>query len=74
MLIITSSSPEVPNLLGLDITTLERRARKSWGRNLQDGQGDGEVRGNWLSDTWDGGNQRWQRDLRLWVRDWGSPS
>jgi len=61
--IVTSTSPEVANLLWLDITCLEWGARKGWGRNLKDRQRYGEVARQRLSDTRNGGNQWRQRDL-----------
>jgi hypothetical protein len=61
--VVTSPSPEVTDLLWLDITPHERRARKRWGGDLQDRQRYREVACQRLSDTWNGRNQRRQRDL-----------
>jgi hypothetical protein len=61
VLLVTGTSPEVANLLGLDVAGLEGRAIKGSGGNLQDGQGrDNVVQG--LGDSWDVRNQRGQRD------------
>jgi hypothetical protein len=57
MLVITSASPKVSNLLGLDVGHLERGAVQRRRGNLQDGQRRGIV-GQRLSDTRDLGDQR----------------
>jgi hypothetical protein len=61
VLLITGTSPEVTNLLGLDVAGLEGGAVEGSSRDLQDGQGrDDVVQG--LGDSRDMRNQRRQRD------------
>lgn len=38
MLVVSGTSPKVANLLGLNITTYERRAWEGRGRNLKNGE------------------------------------
>lgn len=61
MLLVTRASPEVTNLLGLDITGSKRRTIKRRSRNLQDRQRGGNVVQE-LSDTWDTRDKRRQRE------------
>ena len=61
MLLITRASPEVPNLLGLDVAAGERRAVQGRRGDLEDGQRRSQlVQG--LGDTRDAGDQGRQRD------------
>lgn len=62
MLVVTSTSPNVANLLGLDVLNFERLAGKRRGGELEDGQRGNQV-SEGLSDTWDQGDQRRQADL-----------
>lgn len=57
VLVVTSASPKVSNLLGLDVGHLERGAVQRRRGNLQDGQRRGVV-GQRLSDTRDLGDER----------------
>lgn len=43
MLVVSGTSPKVANLLGLNITTLERRAWEGLGRNLKNGERRDEI-------------------------------
>lgn len=61
MLLVTRASPEVTNLLGLDITRGKRRTIKRRGRDLQDRQRGSHVVQD-LSDTWDAWDKRRQRE------------
>lgn len=64
MLVITSTSPEVTNLLGLDVGHLERGAVKRRSGHLEDRQrGDKRVEG--LRHTRNRGDQRGQRKVPL---------
>lgn len=70
MLVVSCTSPEVSNLLGLDVLHSERRAvqRRSW--NLKDRQRrDQVVKG--LSNTRNGRNQRRQAETLLLERSRG---
>lgn len=71
MLIVPSSSPEIPNLLGFDITSLEWRRSKWWGWDLQNRQR-WCIADNWIGDTWDTGNQGRKRELGIRVWNWCS--
>jgi hypothetical protein len=63
VLLVTGTSPEVTNLLGLDVTGSERRAVQSSSGDLQDGKrGDNVAQG--LSHTGNVRNQRRQRDRK----------
>lgn len=57
MLLITRTSPEVADLLGLDVTRRKRRTLKRRSRNLQDWQRRC-ILGQDLSDTRNAGNKR----------------
>ena len=59
MLVVTSTSPEVANLLGLKIAWCERGAAQWWRRDLENRKGDIIV-AEWLSNTWNGRNQ-WRK-------------
>ena len=64
VVVVTSTSPEVTNLLGLDVGNLERRGLQRRGRGLEDGQR-GQKRDKGISDPRDGRDQRRQRELRV---------
>lgn len=57
MLLITRTSPEVADLLGLDVTRRKWRTLKRRSRDLQNRQRRG-ILGQNLSDTRDAGNER----------------
>jgi hypothetical protein len=73
VLVITSTSPEISNLLRLDILHLERGAIKRRSRNLKDRQRRSKIV-EWLSHAWDGRDQRRETDLPLVLCSWGSSS
>lgn len=63
VLLVTGTSPEVPNLLGLEVTGSEGGAVHSGSGDLQDGKrGNNVVQG--LSHTGNVRNQRGQRDRK----------
>lgn len=49
MLVVSSTSPKVANLLGLNITTCERRAWERWGRKLKNRERNGSA---WRDNAW----------------------
>lgn len=61
VLLITRASPEVADLLGLDVTRSKRRTLKRRSRDLQNRQRRG-ILGQDLSDTRDAGNKRGKRE------------
>lgn len=71
--VISSSGPEVSNLLGLDVLHLKGRAIKRRSGNLKDRQRRDEVI-EWLSHTRDGRDQRREADLPLVNLGWRSSS
>lgn len=75
MLVVTSASPEVSNLLGLDLGDLERLTVQGRGGHLKDRQRGGQVIES-LSDTRDRRDQRGQAEISLaghagWLRNDG---
>lgn len=68
MLVITSTSPEVANLLGLDVGDFERGAIQRRSRKLENRQGRSVVSKR-LSNSWDLGDQR--REAETSFRDVG---
>lgn len=66
MLVISSTGPEVSNLLGLNITPSERGALQSRRRNLQNGQRR-SVLGDRVCKPGNGRDQRREGKLRLRV-------
>ena len=57
VLLVARTSPEVSDLLGLDVAGGERRTVQRRRRNLQDGKR-GSIFGKRLRDSGDAGNQR----------------
>lgn len=69
MLIVSSTSPKVADLLGFNITTCERRACERWGRKLKNRKRKVNVR-EINARRYD----RWKRELSIGIRygDWRS--
>lgn len=49
MLVVSSTSPKVANLLGLNVTALEWRAWERWGRKLKNRKRKGKL---WRDSAW----------------------